>query len=141
MTARKSRVVTSKSAWERWQTRTAVIVALLAIVAFLLDLPEKIDKLAETLFPSQSKEQLQLQKLTGQIVDESGDPLPGVTIILPEYHMRKMTDDLGTFEFEVEAHYQAQVKLQATKEGYVTENYDPALGNHYLRFKMRRRRK
>ncbi len=127
-----------KPFWERWGTRTAVIATILAIIGGLPDLPEKIGNVTEKWFSSQHNEEPQLQKLVGQIRDENGVPLPGVTVILPEYRMTATTDDLGTFEFEVKAPYQVQVKLQASKEGYRPIDYDPPLGEHFHRFKMRR---
>ena len=104
----------------------------MTIVSLLFEIPKKI----ENLFTAETPDSNITQILAGEIVDDRGNPLPGVTVELPEYELVDETDERGKFHFEVNAPNQAQVVFRARKEGYQTISLDPSLGDNFLNFKM-----
>jgi len=62
---------------------------------------------------------LMRRTLKGQIKDESGLPLPGVTVMLPEVSQKTTTDEMGAFHFEaLKSTASTWISFQAMKEGY-----------------------
>jgi hypothetical protein len=77
-------------------------------------------------------------KLGGTVSDAAGDPLPGVRIILPEFHVEAETNDQGRFDSEVVAEGQRIVELVAQKHGYKTARLSPTLGDLGFNFSLGR---
>jgi hypothetical protein len=120
------------SIFVKWQTWLALCVAFLTIISLLLEIPQKI----EDLFKTEKTNSSTTQVLAGEIVDDNGNPLPGVTVELPEYGVQDETDEHGKFRFMVNAPKQARVSFRARKQGFKTINLDPYLGDDFLNFKM-----
>jgi len=118
--------------FDKWLTWVAFLAAFLTIVSLLFEIPQKI----ENLFKAEKPNSNITQVLAGEIVDDRGKPLPGVTVELPEYEIHDETDENGKFRFEVNAPKQTQVAFRARKEGFETINLDPSLGDNFLNFKM-----
>ena len=79
------------------------------------------------------------QSLSGTILDQNGEPLSAVTVTIIEFGVKGMTNDQGSFFFEVEAEKHSSVRLMAQKEGFATHRQDVTLGNVRLSFQMRRK--
>lgn len=77
------------------------------------------------------------QVLSGLIRAESGTPLSGVNVSLPEFGTTVVTDDLGRFEIKVEAKHQTSVELMAQKDGYKPHEQYATLGNTSMSFTMK----
>jgi hypothetical protein len=77
------------------------------------------------------------QVLSGSIRTETGEPLAGVTVSLPEFGKTVKTDNLGRFELKVEAKHQATVELMALKDGYKPHEQYATLGNTSMSFTMK----
>jgi hypothetical protein len=134
-----SKPAEKKSLLERWQLWVGLVAGILAILIAVVELPEKINNFLVSIIKkdtTQTQTVLELQTLTGQILDENHKPLPGVVVILTEYGKPDTTDQLGRFEFEVEAPHQARVSLKAIKAGYQTLDADPSLDGHFNTFQM-----
>jgi len=72
----------------------------------VLDLPEVLSGLVR-------------RTLKGQIKDEYGLPLPGVTVMLPEVGQKTTTDEMGAFHFDaLKGTASTWISFQAMKEGY-----------------------
>ena len=79
--------------------------------------------------------------LRGEILDAyTAEPLPGVSVQLPEYRQEKNTDRSGQYRFDLRGEKQPRlVKLRATKKGYIQLNLDLAPeANHLNTDRMRR---
>jgi hypothetical protein len=76
--------------------------------------------------------------LGGTVSDEAGNPLSGVTVTLPEYHVEEATNDQGRFDLEVVADGQRRVDLMAQKHGYQTLHLSPTLGDKGVNFSLKR---
>lgn len=128
---------------ERWALLLGVVALALGVLGDLLDLPAKWKALwnspsEETKIdpapPVQSK-----QLLRGRLRDEdTGAPLHGVRVWLPEPRLETTTDSDGQFLFELEVAEEARVKLQASLRGYQDLNQDPTVGSFLNEWKMRR---
>jgi hypothetical protein len=133
-----------KPVLERWQTWVGLIGGILAILAALTELPGKAVKIYELLMSNhkpdstQTTVELKSQTLEGQIVDEQGEPLPGVIVYLQGYgyDTTVTTNEWGKYKFEIEAPVGARAKLQARKSGYEILNQDPLLGGKPDTFQM-----
>ena len=132
-----------KSLLEKWVLGVTLAVGVLGVIGWFLDLPEKlgwrtINEPASLEQPS--SDQLVAQVLSGSIQDHDGEPLPGVTVSLPDFQgAATVTNELGRFELQVTAHQEQEVTLIAQKMGYRTEKRYPTLGNTGLNFIMRRK--
>lgn len=104
----------------------------MTIVSLLFEIPQKVDNF----FEAEETNSNILQEKAGEIVDNRGNPLPGVTVELPEYGIPDEAEKHGKFRFEVKAPKQAQVTFRARKQGFETINLDPYLGDNFLNFKM-----
>ncbi len=128
--------------WKRWTgivTFVAIVVAILAavlaIVSGVLDLPGKYEDFKEN---TGQVDEVPKQVLSGRIVDaESGEPVAGVRVQLPEHGLEASTDSSGGYRFDLAIGEDRRVELVASKAGYVTRNLDPLPGGHDT-FKMRR---
>jgi len=80
-----------------------------------------------------------IQPLSGTILDQNGEPIPGVTVTIPEFNKAVTTDPHGRFSFEVKAPKQYSVQIMAIKQGYETWRQYATLGNRSLTFKMTRK--
>jgi hypothetical protein len=79
-------------------------------------------------------------KLGGTVSDSAGNPLPGVRIVLSEYHIDGETNRDGRFDLQVVADGQRIVELVAQKQGYQTARLGPTLGDSGFNFSLRRSR-
>ncbi len=77
-------------------------------------------------------------KLAGTISDVAGNPIPGVRVALPEYHVENKSNSDGRFELEVRDEQQHTVSLIAQKQGYQTARLSPTLGDPELNFLLKR---
>jgi hypothetical protein len=75
-------------------------------------------------------------KLGGTVSDPTGNPLVGVRVILPEFHVEVQTNNQGRFDFEVSADAQRTVELVAQKQGYKTMHLSPTLGDPSVNFSL-----
>ncbi|MFH2043767.1 MAG: carboxypeptidase-like regulatory domain-containing protein [Pseudomonadota bacterium] len=76
------------------------------------------------------------QPLMGFILDQEGEPLPGVSVTVLEHSVNDATDGNGKFSFEIKAEKNSSVRLMAQKQGFKTHRQDVTLGNTNLSFKM-----
>jgi hypothetical protein len=80
---------------------------------------------------------LQRSVLRGEILDaQTGEPLAGVEVQLPEYDLERTTDKAGQYSFEVSVSGVASIKLRAMKTGYRLLNLDLPPGDHLNVHKM-----
>ena len=79
-------------------------------------------------------------QIAGTVSDEAGNPLSGVRVVLPQYHVDNETDRDGRFELHVLAGSQQIVDLVAQKEGYRTKHLSPTLGDTTLNFSLQQSR-
>jgi hypothetical protein len=77
-------------------------------------------------------------KLAGTVSDPAGNPLSGVRVVLPEYHIEGETNDEGRFELQVVAEGQRIGELIAQKQGYQTVHLSPTLGDSGINFSLKR---
>jgi len=77
-------------------------------------------------------------KLGGTVSDPAGNPLAGVQVMLPEYHVEGQTNDQGRFDLEIAADSQRIVELVAQKQGYRTVHLSPTLGDPGFNFSLER---
>lgn len=75
--------------------------------------------------------------LAGTILDERGNPLAGVLVALPAYHLEDTTKSDGRFQFQVIADRQQMVDLTAEKQGFQTERLNPTLGDSEVNFSLK----
>ena len=123
--------VESKNPFLKWYYGVALLAAILTIVKISTDWINTNQENGAD--PNQIVEE---QVLAGEILDEQNNPLPDVTVQLPEFDLFTTTNEHGKFEFNVLAPHQARVALRAQKEGFITKNLDPSLGSTYLNFKL-----
>jgi Carboxypeptidase regulatory-like domain len=76
-------------------------------------------------------------KLAGTVLDDHGNPLPGVRVALPAYRMEDTTNNEGRFEFQVTAEREQMVDLTAEKQGYQTIRLSPTLGDVGVNFSLK----
>jgi hypothetical protein len=86
------------------------------------------------------KRKMSQYQLAGTISDEAGNPLSGVRVALPAYHLDNETNQDGRFELRVIATSQQIVDLTAQKAGYQTKHLSPTLGDTTLIFSLQRSR-
>jgi hypothetical protein len=70
--------------------------------------------------------------------DAVGNPLLGVRVVLPEYHVEGETNRNGRFELQVGAESQRMVELVAQRQGYRTVHLSPTLGDTGFNFSLKR---
>ena len=77
--------------------------------------------------------------LAGVITDQAtGNPLPGVRVSVPEYHVENDTNADGHFELQIATENQKLVELLAQKSGYHTEQFSRTLGDTGVNFSLQR---
>lgn len=76
------------------------------------------------------------QSLAGFILDQDGEPLPGVNVNILEYEVSDLTNNQGKFSFEIKGEKNSSVRLMAQKQGFKSHRQDVTLGNNNLSFKM-----
>jgi hypothetical protein len=86
------------------------------------------------------KKKIKHFKLAGTVLDEQGNPLPGVHIAVPVYRLEETTTTDGRFEFQVTADREQMVDLTAEKQGYQTARLSPTLGDSEVNFSLKRSR-
>ncbi|MBD3325907.1 TIR domain-containing protein [candidate division KSB3 bacterium] len=96
----------------------AIVLIILTTLMFLLAPPQSMP-------------------LAGTILDQQGEPLPGVVVTIVEFDVTTETDSQGKFSVEIETEEQRTVRLMAQKEGFATYRQDATLGNTGLTFKMK----
>jgi hypothetical protein len=80
-----------------------------------------------------------LQLLRGEILDDqTGLPLGGVLVTVPELGLEETTDQQGRYRFEIDVPAGRRLKLRAFREGYRPLNVDPPAGSDFLTHHMRR---
>jgi hypothetical protein len=77
-------------------------------------------------------------KLGGIVSDPAGNPLAGVQVMLPKYHLEGPTNVQGRFDLEIVADSQRIVELVAQKQGYKTVHLSPTLGDTGFNFSLER---
>lgn len=115
-----------RSRW-KWTALTALGLSIALFAAWALSSAWKppAPKQPETLLG------LQHSVLRGEILDaQTGEPLAGVVVQLPEYHLEKSTDKAGQYFFNIPAAGAISIKLRATKMGYRLLNLDLVTGDH-----------
>jgi Carboxypeptidase regulatory-like domain len=83
------------------------------------------------------KKKIKHFKLAGTILDDHGNPLPGVRVSLAAHHMEDTTDPDGRFEFQVTAEREQTVDLTAERPGYQTVRLSPTLGDSGVNFSLK----
>jgi len=78
------------------------------------------------------------QPLSGVILDEQGNPLSGVKVMIEGFDMEKITNDIGSFSFEIEAEKEKSVKLIVQKQGFKTIHQYVSLGNTSFSISMKK---
>jgi len=106
-----------------WAVIITIVAGSLTVVAISFDLPEKIASLITT--PNPVKQ----QRIAGTIVDESGNPLAKVKILLPEYNQHMTSNKLGRYSFTLNAKLGTETELIAQMTGYNTRNRYVSLGD------------
>jgi len=79
------------------------------------------------------------QPLSGVIVDENGNPLPDVKVMIQGFDVEKMTNAKGSFSFEIEAEKEQSVKLIVQKQGFETTHQYVSLGNTSVSLPMKKK--
>ena len=102
---------------------------VLFVLIFMVNPPELIA-------PDQTLPPITLQKLSGTILDRSGEPLPDVLVSIPEKSKETRTNKFGLFSFEVEAEKSVTVRIMAMKDGFTTYRKDIPLGTTGFSFAM-----
>jgi hypothetical protein len=74
--------------------------------------------------------------LAGTVSDAVGNPLSGVRVVLPEYHVEGETNQDGRFELQVVAESQRMVELVAQRQSYRTAHLSPTLGDTGFNFSL-----
>ncbi len=74
--------------------------------------------------------------LAGIVSDAVGNPLSGVRVVLPEYHVEGETNHDGRFELQVVGERQRMVELVAQRQGYQTAHLSPTLGDTGFNFSL-----
>jgi hypothetical protein len=113
----------------------AIIIGLSVTATCFSGLPSRLPIFAE------NSETVASDVLLGEILDaQTGEPLEGVLILLPEFDLEYTTGPNGRYEFEVPVRGSRRVKLRGLKSGYESLNVDPTIGlGHLDTFKMRKR--
>jgi hypothetical protein len=76
---------------------------------------------------------MRLQALAGNIRDaNTGEPVSGVQVSLPEHGIEARSDALGRFEMQVRGPHQGSVELMARKRGYRPREQYATMGNTSL---------
>lgn len=83
------------------------------------------------------KKKIKHFNLAGTVLDEHGNPLPGVHVELPAYYLEDITKSDGRFEFQVTAEREQMVDLTAEKAGYQTIRLSPTVGDSELNFSLK----
>jgi len=78
--------------------------------------------------------------LGGTVSDLAGNPLAGVRVMLPEFHVEGQTNDQGRFDLQVVAEGQRIVELVAQKPGFQILHLSPTLGDPGVNFSLKRTR-
>jgi len=78
------------------------------------------------------------QPLSGVIFDERGNPLSGVKVMIEGFDIEKITNDRGSFSFEIEAEKEKSVKLIVQKQGFETIHQYVSLGNTSFSISMKK---
>lgn len=86
------------------------------------------------------KRKLSQYQLAGTISDEAGNPISGVRVVLPEFHLDGLTGRDGRFELQVVSVGQQIVDMVAERNGYRTKHLSSTLGDTTLNFSLQRRR-
>jgi hypothetical protein len=76
-------------------------------------------------------------RLAGTISDAGGNPLVGVRVALPEYHVEAKTNRDGRFELEAAAESQRMVELVAELPGFQAAHLSPTLGDTGFNFSLK----
>lgn len=113
--------------WQAWATLIATVVAIgTGLYNFL----------PATKNESPSPVPIE-QQLAGMVLDETThEPLSGVVVSLPDFDMKRTTEQDGSFRFRVTSGRQASIKFMAQKNGYKSYTNYATLGNTDLRFPM-----
>jgi hypothetical protein len=83
------------------------------------------------------KKKIKHFELAGTILDDRGNPLPGVRVTLPAYRIGVTTIGDGRFKFRLTADREQMVDLTAEKQGYRTIQLSPTLGDSGVNFSLK----
>lgn len=127
-----------KGVLEKWQVRLGIVVALLSIAVYSFQIKDRLWPLsADSKAPMLHEPLSNLeQPFAGTIYGEGNQRLPGVQVLLPEFHLEAVTDKNGHFEFTVRARLGQQVEVVAKKDTYETMERLASLGNEHDDFTM-----
>ncbi|MEZ4528741.1 MAG: carboxypeptidase-like regulatory domain-containing protein [Desulfobacterales bacterium] len=78
------------------------------------------------------------QPLSGVIVDENGNPMPDVKVMIQGFDVEKITNAKGSFSFEIEAEKEQSVKVIAQKQEFETTHQYVSLGNTSVSLPMKK---
>jgi len=111
-----------------WLAAAALLAVVLALVGYRSfgPAPKPQAAMVEASAPGPPAKQI----LSGEILDaETGLPLPGVLVSLPEFDLTKTTSPDGKYRFAVAVPVGTQVRIRATLEGYRKILADPPAGS------------
>lgn len=115
------------------------VTAIVLLAVFTIPAHRSLESHRQT---SQPNAALPAQLLQGQILDgETGIPLAGVLVTLPELYLQQKSDQQGRYRFEVAVPAGQQIRLRAFHDGYDPISVDPPAGTDFLNtHHMRRKR-
>lgn len=134
-----------KSLLEKWQTWAALVASILTAITLTFQLRDKLS-LTEPGIPeaattgSTERNPLPKQPLAGLVRSETGEPLQGVRVSLPQFGIVTVTDQDGHFHLEVSAPKEDSVDLLSQKDGYQPDERYVTLGDTMLSYTMRQKR-
>ncbi|MDP9121226.1 MAG: TIR domain-containing protein [Acidobacteriota bacterium] len=121
-----------------WLLGAVLLIAISALARYLSFAPAP--KIGPTTSQGPAPPPLAKQLLQGQILDDqTGNPLSGVQVMVPELDLLQTTDRLGKYRFEVSVTPGRQLKLRAFLAGYEPINADPPAGTDFLNVHHMRR--
>ncbi len=110
----KSTQKPEKKLFEKWQSWVAIISAIIVLTGLLLDLPERIIDVYQTIFPDQIS-----CEFSGRVVDANGSPVIGAEVIVVGQEVSGTTDDNGEFKIEVQEEAGTRVQILVKTDGVI----------------------
>ncbi len=115
---------------QHWITALGIIASVITILAFALDIPNKLPGWWQELFPPSLS-------IAGTISSQQGDPLRGIVVSLPEYSLRATSNEYGRFEFTIDKAHGKVTDLVAQHPLYQTSNKMVSIRNQSFNFTMK----
>lgn len=110
----KSTQKSEKKLFEKWQSWVAIISTIIVLTGLLLDLPERIIHVYQTIFPAPD-----FCEFYGQVVDANHNPVIGAEVKVVGKGVSGTTDDNGEFNFEVQEKSGTMVLIQIKTDGKI----------------------